>query len=384
MKKRLLLLATLLLVTISFAGTKEDFEKAYEKYETTKNIEQLEKDLLKISKLKTDNYTISSKFELAKIKIMQNKNEDAKKYINEILADKVVSAEGIKMAKTMLYSIEDNYDKKIKILSEIIASDKKDLGLQIEMLKQVSMKGDTAKFDKLYKEYTKKLSGNEKVKVSLDINLIETLLTDKQYMNAEKIAKPYLTSKDNDLKALANHYMALSKLDQNDLKSAIKYSDEASKLSKELDSDIENLNYILAMNNKDYAKGLNKLIVLKNITKDKSVYFELITLAESLGKVELAEATIKEFRTILDEKQNKALNDTLSKLFLSDRMYEKSIKYAGKAVKEDKVDDGYLVLAVVYANLNNKELALKNIKEAIAKNVEGAKDVEKQILENLK
>ncbi|WP_156300264.1 tetratricopeptide repeat protein [Streptobacillus canis] len=384
MKKRLLLLATLLLVTISFAGTKEDFEKAYEKYETTKNIEQLEKDLLKISKLKTDNYTISSKFELAKIKIMQNKNEEAKKYINEILADKVVSAEGIKMAKTMLYSIEDNYDKKIKILSEIIASDKKDLGLQIEMLKQVSMKGDTAKFDKLYKEYTKKLSGNEKVKVSLDINLIETLLTDKQYMNAEKIAKPYLTSKDNDLKALANHYMALSKLDQNDLKSAIKYSDEASKLSKELDSDIENLNYILAMNNKDYVKGLNKLIVLKNITKDKSVYFELITLAESLGKVDLAEATIKEFRTILDEKQNKALNDTLSKLFLSDRMYEKSIKYAGKAVKEDKVDDGYLVLAVVYANLNNKELALKNIKEAIAKNVEGAKDVEKQILENLK
>ncbi|WP_067320075.1 tetratricopeptide repeat protein [Streptobacillus felis] len=384
MKKRLLILATLLMVTVGFAGTKEDFEKAYENYDKTKNVEQLEKDLLKISVLKTDQYTISSKFELAKIKIIQNKNEEARKYLNEILADKVVSNEGIKMAKTMLYSIEENYDKKIKILSEMIAMDEKDLGLQIEMLKQVALKKDNTKFDKLYKEYVKKIAANDKVKISFDINLIETLLGTKDFANGEKIIKPYLNSKDNDLKALANHFMAISKYEQKDLKNAIKYSDLASKISKEIDSDIENLNYLLAFENKEYDKALNKLVVLKNLTKDKTVFFELITLAESLGKNELAENTIKEFRTLLDEKQNKALNTTLSKLFLADKNLDVTEKYAKKAIEESKDDEGYLILAVVYANLNRKEEALKNVRVAISKNVEGAKDVEKQILDNLK
>lgn len=384
MKKRLLILATLLMVTVGFAGTKEDFEKAYENYDKTKNVEQLEKDLLKISVLKTDQYTISSKFELAKIKIIQNKNEEARKYLNEILADKVVSNEGIKMAKTMLYSIEENYDKKIKILSEMIAMDEKDLGLQIEMLKQLSLKKDNTKLEKLYKEYVKKIASNEKVKVSFDVNLVETLLGIKDFVNAEKYIKPYLTSKNEDLKALANHFMAISKYEQKDLKNAIKYSDLASKISKEVDSDIENLNYLLAFENKEYNKALNKLVVLKNLTKDKTVFFELITLAESLDKKEVAENTIKEFRTLLDEKQNKALNTTLSKLFLADKNLDVTEKYAKKAIEESKDDEGYLILAVVYANLNRKEEALKNVRVAISKNVEGAKDVEKQILDNLK
>ncbi|NYV28316.1 hypothetical protein HP397_05815 [Streptobacillus felis] len=384
MKKRLLILATLLMVTVGFAGTKEDFEKAYENYDKTKNVEQLEKDLLKISVLKTDQYTISSKFELAKIKIIQNKNEEARKYLNEILADKVVSNEGIKMAKTMLYSIEENYDKKIKILSEMIAMDEKDLGLQIEMLKQLSLKKDNTKLEKLYKEYVKKIASNEKVKVSFDVNLVETLLGIKDFVNAEKYIKPYLTSKNEDLKALANHFMAISKYEQKDLKNAIKYSDLASKISKEVDSDIENLNYLLAFENKEYNKALNKLVVLKNLTKDRSVFFELIILAESLDKKEVAENTIKEFRTLLDEKQNKALNTTLSKLFLADKNLDVTEKYAKKAIEESKDDEGYLILAVVYANLNRKEEALKNVRVAISKNVEGAKDVEKQILENLK
>ncbi|CAM3209359.1 tetratricopeptide repeat protein [Streptobacillus ratti] len=384
MKKKLLILATLLITTVNFAGTKEDFEKAYEKYETTKNVEQLEKDLLEIVKAKTDHYTISSKFDLAKIKIIQKKNDEARKYINEILADKVVSADGIKMAKTLLYSIEENYDKKMKLLSELIALDPKDLSLQIEMLKELSVKKDNVKFDKLYKEYVKKISKDEKVKASFDVNLIKELLGQSQFSNADKIIKPYFTSKNNELKALANYYTAISKFEQKDVKSAVKYSDLASKLSKELDADIENFAYLLAIENKEYDKALKKLIVIKNITKDKSVFFELISLAEVLNKKELVESTMKEFRAILDENQNKHLNDTLSKLFLSDKMFELAEKYAKKTLTEDKNPEGHLVLAVIYANLNKKEDALKNVREAISKKVDGAVEVEKQILENLK
>ncbi|WP_066899477.1 tetratricopeptide repeat protein [Streptobacillus notomytis] len=384
MKKKLLILATLLIATINFAGTKEDFEKAYKNYETTKNVEQLEKDLLEIVKSKTDHYTISSKFDLAKIKIIQNKNAEARKYINEILADKLVSADGIKMAKTLLYSIEENYDKKMKLLSELIASDPKDLSLQVEMLKELSVKKDNVKFDKLYKEYVKNISKDEKVKTSFDINLIKDLLAQKQFSNADKIIKPYFTSKNNELKALANYYTAISKFEQKDIKNSVKYSDMASKLSKELDADIENFSYLLAIETKQHDKALKKLMILKNLTKEKSVYFELISLAEILNKKELVESTIKEFRTMLDEKQNMYLNDTLAKLFLSDKMFELAEKYAKKTITEDKNPEGNLVLAVIYANLNKKEEALKNVREAISKKVEGAVEVEKQILEKLK
>ncbi|ACZ01690.1 tetratricopeptide repeat protein [Streptobacillus moniliformis] len=384
MKKKLLILATLLIATINFAGTKEDFEKAYKNYETTKNVEQLEKDLLEIVKAKTDHYTISSKFDLAKIKIMQKKNDEARKYINEILADKLVSADGIKIAKTLLYSIEENYDKKMKILSELISSDPKDLSLQVEMLKELSVKKDNVKFDRLYKEYVKKIAKDDKLKTSFDINLIKDLLAQKQFSNADKIIKPYFTSKNNELKALANYYTAISKFEQKDIKSSIKYSDMASKLSKELDADIENFAYLLAIENKENDKALKKLIILKNLTKDKSVYFELISLAEVLNKKELVESTTKEFRATLDEKQNMYLNDTLSKLFLSDKMYELAEKYAKKTLTEDKNPEGHLVLAVIYANLNKKEEALKNVREAVSKKVEGAAEIEKQILENLK
>ncbi|WP_064590871.1 tetratricopeptide repeat protein [Streptobacillus moniliformis] len=384
MKKKLLILATLLIATINFAGTKEDFEKAYKNYETTKNVEQLEKDLLEIVKAKTDHYTISSKFDLAKIKIMQKKNDEARKYINEILADKLVSADGIKIAKTLLYSIEENYDKKMKILSELISLDPKDLSLQVEMLKELSVKKDNVKFDRLYKEYVKKIAKDDKLKTSFDINLIKDLLAQKQFSNADKIIKPYFTSKNNELKALANYYTAISKFEQKDIKSSIKYSDMASKLSKELDADIENFAYLLAIENKENDKALKKLIILKNLTKDKSVYFELISLAEVLNKKELVESTTKEFRATLDEKQNMYLNDTLSKLFLSDKMYELAEKYAKKTLTEDKNPEGHLVLAVIYANLNKKEEALKNVREAVSKKVEGAAEIEKQILENLK
>lgn len=367
MKKKLLILATLLIATINFAGTKEDFEKAYKNYETTKNVEQLEKDLLEIVKAKTDHYTISSKFDLAKIKIMQKKNDEARKYINEILADKLVSADGIKIAKTLLYSIEENYDKKMKILSELISSDPKDLSLQVEMLKELSVKKDNVKFDRLYKEYVKKIAKDDKLKTSFDINLIKDLLAQKQFSNADKIIKPYFTSKNNELKALANYYTAISKFEQKDIKSSIKYSDMASKLSKELDADIENFAYLLAIENKENDKALKKLIILKNLTKDKSVYFELISLAEVLNKKELVESTTKEFRATLDEKQNMYLNDTLSKLFLSDKMYELAEKYAKKTLTEDKNPEGHLVLAVIYANLNKKEEALKMLEKQFLK-----------------
>ena len=58
-------------------------------------------------------------------------------------------------------------------------------------------------------------------------------------------------------------------------------------------------------------------------------------------------------------------------------------KYANKALKDDKNKEANLILAFVQASKGNKGLALKYVREAKKDKIEGAENLEQQIL-NLK
>ena len=119
MKKKILILTALIATTLGMAGTKEDFEKAAKNYDTTKNIEKLESDLVNISKQKSDEYTIQAKIELARLKASQNKLDETKKYLNEVLNDSFSTNEVKEFVYTQLYGISNDRNEKISYLNKL-------------------------------------------------------------------------------------------------------------------------------------------------------------------------------------------------------------------------------------------------------------------------
>ena len=382
MKKKLIILTAIIATTLGIAGTKEDFEAAAKNYDSTKNIEKLESDLVNISKQKSDEYTIQAKIELARLKASQNKLDESKKYLNEILNDSVSTNQVKEFVYTQLYGISNNRNERISYLNELAKLNSKELGYKVALIKEYTLSGNKVEADKLFKELTPNLT--EEQKILFYNKLAEEYISEKSPNEAITIADLLIALNSSEAKVYGNMYKSYANISLNKLDEAEKYALEAEKLSNNsLES--ENLLYQIYNSKGDLKQALDKAIILKNATKTQEFYLDVILLAEIAKNTKVVNDTIKELKENKDIKDDvkKNLNILIANGFVNLGYLDGAENYANKALKDDKNKEANMVLAFVQGSKGNKGLALKYVREAKKDKIEGAEQLEQQIL-NLK
>lgn len=382
MKRKLMILTAIIATTLGMAGTKEDLETAAKNYSSTKNIEKLESDLVNISKQKSDEYTIQAKIELARLKASQNKLDESKKYLNEILNDSVSTNQVKEFVYTQLYGISNNRSERISYLNELAKLNSKELGYKVALIKEYTLSGNKVEADKLFKELTPNLT--EEQKILFYNKLAEDYISEKAPNEAITISDLLIALNSSEAKVYGNMYKSYANISLNKLDEAEKYALEAEKLSNNsLES--ENLLYQIYNSKGDLNKALDKAIILKNATKTQEFYLDVILLAEIAKNTKVVNDTIKELKENKDIKDDikKNLNILIANGFVNLGYLDGAEDYANKALKVDKNKEANMVLAFVQGSKGNKGLALKYVREAKKDKIEGAEQLEQQIL-NLK
>lgn len=382
MKRKLMILTAIIATTLGMAGTKEDLETAAKNYSSTKNIEKLESDLVNISKQKSDEYTIQAKIELARLKASQNKLDESKKYLNEILNDSVSTNQVKEFVYTQLYGISNNRNERISYLNELAKLNSKELGYKVALIKEYTLSGNKVEADKLFKELTPNLT--EEQKILFYNKLAEDYISEKAPNEAITISDLLIALNSSEAKVYGNMYKSYANISLNKLDEAEKYALEAEKLSNNsLES--ENLLYQIYNSKGDLNKALDKAIILKNATKTQEFYLDVILLAEIAKNTKVVNDTIKELKENKDIKDDvkKNLNILIANGFVNLGYLDGAENYANKALKDDKNKEANMVLAFVQGSKGNKGLALKYVREAKKDKIEGAEQLEQQIL-NLK
>lgn len=382
MKRKLMILTAIIATTLGMAGTKEDLETAAKNYSSTKNIEKLESDLVNISKQKSDEYTIQAKIELARLKASQNKLDESKKYLNEILNDSVSTNQVKEFVYTQLYGISNNRNERISYLNELAKLNSKELGYKVALIKEYTLSGNKVEADKLFKELTPNLT--EEQKILFYNKLAEDYISEKAPNEAITISDLLIALNSSEAKVYGNMYKSYANISLNKLDEAEKYALEAEKLSNNsLES--ENLLYQIYNSKGDLKKALDKAIILKNATKTQEFYLDVILLAEIAKNTKVVNDTIKELKENKDIKDDikKNLNILIANGFVNLGYLDGAEDYANKALKVDKNKEANMVLAFVQGSKGNKGLALKYVREAKKDKIEGAEQLEQQIL-NLK
>ena len=382
MKRKLMILTAIIATTLGMAGTKEDLETAAKNYSSTKNIEKLESDLVNISKQKSDEYTIQAKIELARLKASQNKLDESKKYLNEILNDSVSTNQVKEFVYTQLYGISNNRNERISYLNELAKLNSKELGYKVALIKEYTLSGNKVEADKLFKELTPNLT--EEQKILFYNKLAEEYISEKSPNEAIAIADLLIALNSSEAKVYGNMYKSYANISLNKLDEAEKYALEAEKLSNNsLES--ENLLYQIYNSKGDLKQALDKAIILKNATKTQEFYLDVILLAEIAKNTKVVNDTIKELKENKDIKDDvkKNLNILIANGFVNLGYLDGAENYANKALKDDKNKEANMVLAFVQGSKGNKGLALKYVREAKKDKIEGAEQLEQQIL-NLK
>ena len=382
MKRKLMILTAIIATTLGMAGTKEDLETAAKNYSSTKNIEKLESDLVNISKQKSDEYTIHAKIELARLKASQNKVDESKKYLNEILNDSVSTNQVKEFVYTQLYGISNNRNERISYLNELAKLNSKELGYKVALIKEYTLSGNKVEADKLFKELTPNLT--EEQKILFYNKLAEDYISEKAPNEAITISDLLIALNSSEAKVYGNMYKSYANISLNKLDEAEKYALEAEKLSNNsLES--ENLLYQIYNSKGDLNKALDKAIILKNATKTQEFYLDVILLAEIAKNTKVVNDTIKELKENKDIKDDvkKNLNILIANGFVNLGYLDGAENYANKALKDDKNKEANMVLAFVQGSKGNKGLALKYVREAKKDKIEGAEQLEQQIL-NLK
>ena len=382
MKRKLMILTAIIATTLGMAGTKEDLEIAAKNYSSTKNIEKLESDLVNISKQKSDEYTIQAKIELARLKASQNKLDESKKYLNEILNDSVSTNQVKEFVYTQLYGISNNRNERISYLNELAKLNSKELGYKVALIKEYTLSGNKVEADKLFKELTPNLT--EEQKILFYNKLAEEYISEKSPNEAITIADLLIALNSSEAKVYGNMYKSYANISLNKLDEAEKYALEAEKLSNNsLES--ENLLYQIYNSKGDLKQALDKAIILKNATKTQEFYLDVILLAEIAKNTKVVNDTIKELKENKDIKDDvkKNLNILIANGFVNLGYLDGAENYANKALKVDKNKEANMVLAFVQGSKGNKGLALKYVREAKKDKIEGAEQLEQQIL-NLK
>ena len=382
MKRKLMILTAIIATTLGMAGTKEDLETAAKNYSSTKNIEKLESDLVNISKQKSDEYTIQAKIELARLKASQNKLDESKKYLNEILNDSVSTNQVKEFVYTQLYGISNNRNERISYLNELAKLNSKELGYKVALIKEYTLSGNKVEADKLFKELTPNLT--EEQKILFYNKLAEEYISEKSPNEAIAISDLLISLNSSEAKVYGNMYKSYANISLNKLDEAEKFALEAEKLSNNsLES--ENLLYQIYNSKGDLNKALDKAIILKNATKTQEFYLDVILLAEIAKNTKVVNDTIKELKENKDIKDDvkKNLNILIANGFVNLGYLDGAEDYANKALKVDKNKEANMVLAFVQGSKGNKGLALKYVREAKKDKIEGAEQLEQQIL-NLK
>lgn len=382
MKRKLMILTAIIATTLGMAGTKEDLETASKNYSSTKNIEKLESDLVNISKQKSDEYTIQAKIELARLKASQNKLDESKKYLNEILNDSVSTNQVKEFVYTQLYGISNNRNERISYLNELAKLNSKELGYKVALIKEYTLSGNKVEADKLFKELTPNLT--EEQKILFYNKLAEEYISEKSPNEAITISDLLIALNSSEAKVYGNMYKSYANISLNKLDEAEKYALEAEKLSNNsLES--ENLLYQIYNSKGDLKQALDKAIILKNATKTQEFYLDVILLAEIAKNTKVVNDTIKELKENKDIKDDvkKNLNILIANGFVNLGYLDGAENYANKALKDDKNKEANMVLAFVQGSKGNKGLALKYVREAKKDKIEGAEQLEQQIL-NLK
>lgn len=377
-----MILTAIIATTLGMAGTKEDLETAAKNYSSTKNIEKLESDLVNISKQKSDEYTIQAKIELARLKASQNKLDESKKYLNEILNDSVSTNQVKEFVYTQLYGISNNRNERISYLNELAKLNSKELGYKVALIKEYTLSGNKVEADKLFKELTPNLT--EEQKILFYNKLAEDYISEKSPNEAITISDLLIALNSTEAKVYGNMYKSYANISLNKLDEAEKYALEAEKLSNNsLES--ENLLYQIYNSKGDLNKALDKAIILKNATKTQEFYLDVILLAEIAKNTKVVNDTIKELKENKDIKDDvkKHLNILIANGFVNLGYLDGAEDYANKALKDDKNKEANMVLAFVQGSKGNKGLALKYVREAKKDKIEGAEQLEQQIL-NLK
>ena len=382
MKRKLMILTAIIATTLGMAGTKEDLETAAKNYSSTKNIEKLESDLVNISKQKSDEYTIQAKIELARLKASQNKLDESKKYLNEILNDSVSTNQVKEFVYTQLYGISNNRNERISYLNELAKLNSKELGYKVALIKEYTLSGNKVEADKLFKELTPNLT--EEQKILFYNKLAEDYISEKAPNEAITISDLLIALNSSEAKVYGNMYKSYANISLNKLDEAEKFALEAEKLSNNsLES--ENLLYQIYNSKGDLKKALDKAIILKNATKTQEFYLDVILLAEIAKNTKVVNDIIKELKENKDIKDDvkKNLNILIANGFVNLGYLDGAEDYANKALKVDKNKEANMVLAFVQGSKGNKGLALKYVREAKKDKIEGAEQLEQQIL-NLK
>ena len=382
MKRKLMIFTAIIATTLGMAGTKEDLETAAKNYSSTKNIEKLESDLVNISKQKSDEYTIQAKIELARLKASQNKLDESKKYLNEILNDSVSTNQVKEFVYTQLYGISNNRNERISYLNELAKLNSKELGYKVALIKEYTLSGNKVEADKLFKELTPNLT--EEQKILFYNKLAEDYISEKSPNEAIAISDLLIALNSTEAKVYGNMYKSYANISLNKLDEAEKFALEAEKLSNNsLES--ENLLYQIYNSKGDLKKALDKAIILKNATKTQEFYLDVILLAEIAKNTKVVNDTIKELKENKDIKDDvkKNLNILIANGFVNLGYLDGAEDYANKALKVDKNKEANMVLAFVQGSKGNKGLALKYVREAKKDKIEGAEQLEQQIL-NLK
>lgn len=382
MKRKLMIFTAIIATTLGMAGTKEDLETAAKNYSSTKNIEKLESDLVNISKQKSDEYTIQAKIELARLKTSQNKLDESKKYLNEILNDSVSTNQVKEFVYTQLYGISNNRNERISYLNELAKLNSKELGYKVALIKEYTLSGNKVEADKLFKELTPNLT--EEQKILFYNKLAEDYISEKSPNEAITISDLLIALNSSEAKVYGNMYKSYANISLNKLDEAEKFALEAEKLSNNsLES--ENLLYQIYNSKGDLKKALDKAIILKNATKTQEFYLDVILLAEIAKNTKVVNDTIKELKENKDIKDDvkKNLNILIANGFVNLGYLDGAEDYANKALKVDKNKEANMVLAFVQGSKGNKGLALKYVREAKKDKIEGAEQLEQQIL-NLK
>ena len=302
--------------------------------------------------------------------------------MNEILNDSVSTNQVKEFVYTQLYGISNNRNERISYLNELAKLNSKELGYKVALIKEYTLSGNKVEADKLFKELTPNLT--EEQKILFYNKLAEDYISEKAPNEAITISDLLIALNSSEAKVYGNMYKSYANISLNKLDEAEKYALEAEKLSNNsLES--ENLLYQIYNSKGDLNKALDKAIILKNATKTQEFYLDVILLAEIAKNTKVVNDTIKELKENKDIKDDvkKNLNILIANGFVNLGYLDGAEDYANKALKVDKNKEANMVLAFVQGSKGNKGLALKYVREAKKDKIEGAEQLEQQIL-NLK
>lgn len=357
--KKILALLTILVGTFSFSGNKEDFEKAIKDFNKTQNVENLAKDLKKISLKASDEYVVESKLQLSEINIAKKDLKEAKRYLSEIIIDKKATKEQKIQAYTRLFNLEEKNDLRVKYLEGLVSLDSKNLEFQAKQIAFHDYLKNTKKVDELYKMYIKNLKQEEK-------DIFDFLLANS-YQNEEASKKIYerlINSSNDEIKVISYIQLSNYEISKNNIEKSKDYLEKVSKIAKEKEH-IAYINSGLAeiyLNKKEFDKAKEKIEKALSVEKNEKIYALAIFIGEYSKDTKFLKVNLDNFKKYLKE-NSLLLNAIISEISL-DFDLELSEKYAKIAVEKDKIPTANVLLSIIYGRKGNKKEALKYLNEA--------------------